>query len=175
MKLHQFALLLALGAACFSCGTSPDPVRDLAYAQDIDVAQASVPEPGLLCAGQLTEAQIDALVEAGYKSFLSLRGPDEKGVGEDGERAASHGATFVRFAIQGADGISEENARHLDSMLAELERPAVLYCGSSNRVGALLGARAYFVQGKSRQESLEFARSAGMTRLEGRLEELLGE
>ena len=50
----------------------------------------------------------------------------------------------------------------------------VLYCGSSNRVGALLALRAFHVQDMGAAESLELGKSTGVTGLESMLEEKLG-
>jgi protein tyrosine phosphatase (PTP) superfamily phosphohydrolase (DUF442 family) len=175
MKRLSLALVLILVPSLAACRGAGDPVEALSMANALEVSNASVPEPGLLCAGQVSQPQLGALAEKGYGTFLSLRAPGEEGTGWEEPYAASIGIRYVNLPIRGAADISEENARRLDALLEELDRPLVLYCGSSNRVGALLGARAYFVQKKSREESLELARAAGMTRLEARLRELLEE
>ena len=55
------------------------------------------------------------------------------------------------------------------------DEPTVLYCGSSNRVGALLALKAYWLDGADPEDALELGRAAGMTRLEGRVTELMSE
>ena len=96
---------------------------------------------GVLTAGQLSEEQMVALAGLGYESFVSLREADEGGSGWEEDFAAEKGIHFVRLPIAGADGIDEAHARKLDELMAAEARPMVLYCGSSNRVGALLVRR----------------------------------
>lgn len=170
MRPLRHALLGLLLAAC----NTSEPAVDLQLAQTLEIRNARSPEPGLLCAGQLTEPQIEALLDSGYRSFVTLRAPEEKGAEADAALLGQEGAHFTRLTIRGAEDINEQNARRLDTLLADLERPLVLYCGSSNRVGALYGARAFYVQGASPAEALEAGRRAGVTRLEGRLRELTG-
>ena len=48
---------------------------------ELGVANASIPMDGLLCAGQLTVEQMDALKALGFASFVSLRVATENGAG----------------------------------------------------------------------------------------------
>ena len=131
-------------------------------------------DPLLLTAGQLSEEQMVALAGLGYQSFVSLREADEGGSGWEEGFAAEKGLHFVRLPIAGADGIDEAHARQLDTLMEAEARPMVLYCGSSNRVGALLALRAFHVQDMGAAESLELGKSTGVTGLESMLEEKLG-
>lgn len=140
----------------------------------LGVPYASTPQPGMLCAGQISPEQLDALALAGFKNFISLRVAEERGAGWEEEHTAGRDLSFQRLPIAGADGISDENARALRAMLDATEGATVLYCGSSNRVGALLGLAAHSIDGKSKEEAREFARSAGMTGLEPVFDEVIG-
>lgn len=146
----------------------------LSYSTELGVKNPSVPEADLLCAGQLTEAQLTALHEMGYASFINLRADGESGTGWEAAHAATIGAAYHRLPIAGAADVNEESARALDALLAKAERPVVLYCGSSNRVGALYGLAAFYVDGEQPEAALVRARAAGVTRLEPRVKELLG-
>lgn len=190
---HSALALLVLFVACRSQSdadaskVSPqgaaDPMEAKAPAIEIDrleeasalgVFNAHLPEPGLLCSGQLDELQFAALSASGYKSFINLRTPGESGTGWEAEKAASLGVSYVNLPVAGAAGIDEAHARRLASALAEAERPVVLYCGSSNRVGALYGLSAFYTQDKSAEESLALAEAAGVKSLKPRLMQLLG-
>jgi len=142
--------------------------------EDIEVPNQSTAMEGVLTAGQLSEEQMVALAGLGYQSFVSLREADEGGSGWEEGFAAEKGLHFVRLPIAGADGIDEAHARQLDTLMEAEARPMVLYCGSSNRVGALLALRAFHVQDMGAAESLELGKSTGVTGLESMLEEKLG-
>jgi len=167
-----------VAASLLACST-PSATRaetraELEAVAELDIPYASVPVPGLLCAGQIDEAQFDALVRAGYRSFVNLRLSSEPGTGWEGARAGSLGVEYANLPIANAGEISEAKAHDLARLLDAVRGPTVLYCGSSNRVGALLGAKAFYVDGASPEEALELGRAAGVTRLESRLKELVG-
>ncbi|MFQ5537577.1 MAG: hypothetical protein ACE5GJ_09020 [Gemmatimonadota bacterium] len=151
-------------------------VSGLELARELEVYHANEPIPGVITAGQVTPEQFDALAKAGYKTFVSLRLPTERGAGWEEEHAPEVGVSFVRIPIGGPDDLTEEAARRLDRVLKEAEEEggAVVYCGSSNRVGALMALRARWVEGKSPEEALELGKKAGMTRLEPEVRRLLG-
>ena len=176
MKPIALALLSTASflAACQSAPEARDPAVIMTEAEALGITNARAPFPGVLTAGQLTETQLDALVEAGYGTFVNLRGPGETGTGWEAARAAELGATYVSIPISGAADVHDANARRLAEALATAEGPAVVYCKSSNRVGALFALEAHVVDGKEPEESLAIGYSAGLTRLEPRVRELLG-
>jgi protein tyrosine phosphatase (PTP) superfamily phosphohydrolase (DUF442 family) len=174
-------LLTCLLTACLvaSCAEEPKPItpsspQGTVTLEDIEVPNQSTAMEGVLTAGQLSEEQMVALAGLGYQSFVSLREADEGGSGWEEGFAAEKGLHFVRLPIAGADGIDEAHARQLDTLMEAEARPMVLYCGSSNRVGALLALRAFHVQDMGAAESLELGKSTGVTGLESMLEEKLG-
>ena len=140
----------------------------------LEVMNARLPMPQLLTAGQLSEAQLEGLAEAGFENFISLRLADEDGAGWEEAYAASQSVSFARLPVTGSDGLTLENVEELDRLLdAAGDAPTVLYCGSSNRVGALLALRAFWLDGASAEEALELGRAGGMTRLEPAVDALL--
>jgi uncharacterized protein (TIGR01244 family) len=134
------------------------------------------PEPGLATGGQITPEQMEALDAMGYEVFVSLRPVSEEGAGWEEEHAEAAGIRFVRIPIAGRDDLNRENAERLAEALAGSgpESPALVYCVSSNRVGALLALEQVWVDGADPDAALEFGRDAGMTRLEGAVTEILG-
>jgi uncharacterized protein (TIGR01244 family) len=147
----------------------------LEAAAALGVPNAHEPAPGLLTAGQITEAQLDGLARAGYTTFVSLRLSDEEGAGWEEAYASGHGVTFTRIPVAGAEGLTRENVEALDRVLdAAGNTPVVVYCGSANRAGALLALRARWLDGATPEEALAFGRAAGMTRLEPVVAQLLG-
>ena len=176
MRLFTCLLTVCLVASCAedSKPITPSSPNGTVTLEDIDVPNQSTAMEGVLTAGQLSEEQMVALAGLGYQSFVSLREADEGGSGWEEDFAAEKGIHFVRLPIAGADGIDEAHARKLDELMAAEARPMVLYCGSSNRVGALLALRAFHVQGQGPAECLELGTSTGVTGLEGMLAEKLG-
>jgi protein tyrosine phosphatase (PTP) superfamily phosphohydrolase (DUF442 family) len=176
MRLLNCLLTACLVASCSgeSKPITPSNPEGTVTLEDIDVPNQSTAMEGVLTAGQLSEEQMVALAGLGYESFVSLREADEGGSGWEEEFAAEKGIHFVRLPIAGADGIDEAHARKLDELMAAEARPMVLYCGSSNRVGALLALRAFHVQGEDPAACLELGKSTGVTGLEPMLAEKLG-
>jgi protein tyrosine phosphatase (PTP) superfamily phosphohydrolase (DUF442 family) len=150
----------------------PSPVLQSASA--LGIANAHEPLPGLLTAGQIDQAQFDGLAQAGFTTFVSLRLPDEEGAGWEEAYAKERGLSFTRLPIAGADGLTRANVEALDHILrATGASHTVLYCGSANRVGALLALRAGWLGGSTAQDALALGRAAGLTRLEADVARLL--
>jgi uncharacterized protein (TIGR01244 family) len=83
------------------------------------------------------------------------------------------GMDYVLFPI-GRDGITFESARNLDKLIADADGPVLVHCGSANRVGALL-ALSKSLDGADDESALEYGRQGGMTRLEGKVKDILKE
>ena len=174
LRLALLALFCGAGSCESAPELSPESRHEMARLADLQLNQPSVPEPGLLCMGQFNEAQMESLVRLGYRSFINLRLPAEPGSGWEADQAGSLGVTYANLPIANANSITEENARRFAHLLEGAQGPTVVYCASSNRVGALYGAKSFFVDGKSAEESLQLGRQTGLTRLEPRLRALLG-
>jgi len=187
MRFHPRIRFFALGAglaALAACSASDAPPTEdmvpeapatapveaapsLAVAQALELRNAREPVPNLITAGQPSQEQFDALVEAGYGTFISLRGSDEDGAGWEEARTQEGPTAFTRLPIVGEEGLSRTHVEELDRLLNEAEgAPTVLYCGSSNRVGALMALRAFWLGGASAEEAMALGGAAGMTRLE---------
>ncbi|MCP4204134.1 MAG: hypothetical protein GY769_19640 [bacterium] len=133
------------------------------------------PWPGIITAGQPSKEAFEALRDAGVRTVVNLRVPSERGTRDEPAWLEELGLEHVSIPVNGAAGLSEEVARELDRVLAAAERPVLVHCGSSNRVGAVFALRAFHVEGKSPEEALEIGLSAGVTKLEGKVREMLAE
>ena len=177
--------LIALAALAFAgCGGEPavqpavEPGAPLAAeAAAVDpaslVRNGMMPLEGVLTGGQPTDEELAALRDAGYQTVINLRMPDEKGTQDEPETVAALGMTYVSLPVDGAAGLTDENAAALAAALDQAARPVLLHCGSGNRVGALLALKAFKLDGASAEEALEIGRGAGLTRLERSVRELL--
>jgi protein tyrosine phosphatase (PTP) superfamily phosphohydrolase (DUF442 family) len=150
------------------------PVNALEAATAMGVFNAREPVPGLLTAGQLTESQMEALIQAGFTTFVSLRLPTEDGAGWEEAFAARRGVSFTRVPVDGRVGLTRANAEAVDLILeAAGDGKTALYCGSANRVGALLAMRALWLEGATPDQAMALGRAAGMTSLEPDVAKLL--
>jgi len=185
MRIPRFAptlvALLLLSQACSDAepretpgaapaAAEPAPVllgsSALEAAVALGVLNVHEPAPGLLTAGQITEAQMEALAAAGYQTFVSLRFPTEQGAGWEEAYAAERRVFFVRLPIAGAEDLTRANVEALDQILDAAGGPVVVYCGSANRVGALVALRARWMDGAPAEDALALGRAAGLTQLE---------
>lgn len=147
----------------------------LESAQAVGLRNAAMPSTVLLTAAQPSPEQLDALADGGFQHFISLRLPGEDGAGWEESHAAGVGLDFERLPISGTDALTRENVDALAELLdATGGEPTVLYCGSSNRVGALLALKAYWVDGASPEDAFALGQQAGMTSLAEPVGELLG-
>lgn len=181
-------LLLVLAAPGCSSADEPHPPTEgeapvalevratpsLSVATDLGVRNARMPMEGILTAGQPSEEQLDALRAAGFQNFISLRPTAEDGAGWEEAHAAAGSYDFQRLPISGGEDLTRENVEAFAAALEESgDGPTVLYCASSNRVGAMFALKAFWLDGASAEEALELGSSAGLTRLEGRVVELM--
>ncbi|MDH5589521.1 MAG: hypothetical protein OEZ65_06890 [Gemmatimonadota bacterium] len=146
----------------------------LESAQSMGVPNARMPVPGVLTAGQMSQAQFEGLVAAGYENFISLRVASESGAGWEEAFASGRDVAFTRLPVAGADGLTRESVEELARLMDEAGGPTVVYCGSSNRVGALMALKAHWVDGMPADEALAVGTRSGLAGLEPAVRQLLG-
>lgn len=165
-------LLATLLAVLAACGERT-PAEQVAR---LGVQNVSEPVPNLITAAQPDRDQVEALVGMGYEHFISLQLPGEPGAGWEESGVPAAGRTFVRIPVGGADDLTRENVALLARVLEEAGGdPTVLYCASSNRAGALLALKAFWVDGMSVEEALSLGRRAGMRALEPDVRRIMAE
>ena len=181
MRRGTVALITLAGLAVAGCRAEPAvetapaaaPGAPAAVDPAALVRNGRMPVEGVLTGGQPTDEQLAALRDAGFKTVINLRQPNEMGTRGEAETVAELGMTYVSLPVAGTSGLTEENAAALAALLEEADRPLLLHCGSGNRVGALLALKAFWLEGASAEEALEIGRDGGLTRLEGAVRELL--
>jgi protein tyrosine phosphatase (PTP) superfamily phosphohydrolase (DUF442 family) len=173
-SMKNLLALLSL-AALAACSSESGPLTKDQAVLTLGLTNGVLVEPGLVSAGQPSEAQMGRLPEVGYDTVISLRSATEKGSGWEEAKAAELGVDFVRIPVPAATGLTEENARKLDEALKQRgDGGAIVSCGSGNRVGGLLALRAHFCQGLPPEQALELGRKAGMTKSEPEVRKALG-
>jgi protein tyrosine phosphatase (PTP) superfamily phosphohydrolase (DUF442 family) len=147
----------------------------LEVATDLGVRNARMPMPGVVSAGQPTPEQLESMRAAGFENFISLRPTSEEGADWEEAHSGDGSYDFDRLPISGAGSLTRENVESFAALLeAAGDEPTVIYCASSNRVGAMLALKAHWVDGVEAEAALELGLQGGMTRLEAPVRELLG-
>lgn len=149
-----------------SCNSSAANAADLDSFGEIGVRKMTAPFDNVLCSGQPTEAQFDALQAAGVTKIVHLRLAKEKGTGWEEQHAAGSSIEFVRLPIAGKAGLTRPNVQRFAELMADAgEGHTLVSCGSSNRVGAMFALKARWHDGKSAAEAMAIGKSAGMKAL----------
>lgn len=166
MALSIFLIL----AACASPSDAPS-----ADAPHLPVPKHLHPFPGVLTGGQPSIKNLEVARHKGFRSVINLRVDGESGsLPTDKEAARALGMRYVSIPIAGAADYNIENAQRLADALEGTDRlPALVHCGSGNRVGALFAIKAFHLDGKGVEESIEIGKSAGLTKSEPAIRKIL--
>lgn len=168
-------LLVILGLTVFSVAASADEQQRIHL--DVDKLQNSEqlqPVDGITSTGQPDADDLALVAEAGYVAVVDLRGTDEDRGIDEAAVLERLGLTYISLPLSSPDAINFENAAKLEEILAGIEGPVLLHCGSGNRVGALLALR-HSQGGASDEDAVSYGRAAGMTGLEPVVRARLGE
>ena len=161
-------IALALPACAQELNGSPLKV-DLS---DVVEQGIAAPVDGITSAGQPDEAALQVFADSGYVAVIDLRTERENRGFQQAAVVEALGMEYVSLPVSGSEGINFENATALAELIAKYDEPVLVHCGSANRVGALL-ALDKARQGADSEEAIEYGKKAGMTRLEGRVREVL--
>ncbi len=133
----------------------------------------ATPVDGILSAGQPNEEALQVFADSGFVAVIDLRAEREnRGMEDEAAVVEGLGMKYISLPIDGAEAVNFENATSLSEVLAGFDEPVLVHCGSANRVGALL-ALGKVQDGADPEEAIAFGKSAGMTRLEQRVREVL--
>ncbi len=128
---------------------------------------------GTLFGGPPSDQDLNAIKQAGYTQVVSLRTASEPGAKEEPTAVKKRGLAFISIPVEGAEGLTETNAKALFLSL-KAQPKSVVHCGSGNRAGALMGLAARCAGGTIEQ-ALQVADHAGVTKLRPALEAKLRE
>lgn len=179
MPRNLFLLILMTVLSATACVESPSTETRLrtettlmADLETVVRVGNVVPVEGITTAGQPDAAALNIFAEQGYRTVIDIRTePEDRGM-DEAAVIADLGMGYIVFPIDKSEAINFDNARELGRLIEEAEGPVLVHCGSSNRVGALFALRKS-LDGADNETALEYGREAGMTRLEGRVKEIL--
>jgi uncharacterized protein (TIGR01244 family) len=141
------------------------PIHEVGIRSEVtDLPKYNYPLPRIMTAGQPTVEGLQFAAADGYRTVIDLRGPKEDRGFDEGAAVRELGMSYVSLPIEGADGVSFENATALDRMLAEIDGPVLIHCTTGNRAGALLALRAG-LHGADTGSAMTIGRNAGLTAL----------
>ena len=160
------------------------PVTAPAVGPASDAAQPSVSLPsgltvftsgqGLYVAGQPQAGDWQALAMSGVRTVVNLRTAAEMKARDERSEVDAAGMRYVNLPIDGAAGITADNARMLSIILDDADGPVLVHCASANRAGALLAVIAA-QRGMQAEPALKLGRASGMTSTEARARAVIGE
>lgn len=160
------------------------PVTAPAVGPASDAAQPSVSLPsgltvftsgqGLHVAGQPQAGDWQALAMSGVRTVVNLRTAAEMKARDERSEVDAAGMRYVNLPIDGAAGITADNARMLSSILDDADGPVLVHCASANRAGALLAVMAA-QRGMQAEPALKLGRASGMTSTEALARAVIGE
>ena len=145
-----------------------------AQAQPEEIRNRATPLENVTSAGQPDQSAWKGLAESGYTTVIDLRRPEEDRGFDERSSVEDSGMSYISLPVDGANGVTFENAELLDGLLAEIDGPVLIHCGSSNRVGALLALRES-LNGVDDEAAIALGREAGLRGLEATVLERLAE
>lgn len=142
--------------------------------RELDLPNHHQVSDSLIACGQPSEDQLRAARDAGVRTVVNLCPPGECGWDEQAV-AEGLGLIYVNIPVAGPGDVNEENANRLaDALASEEVEPAIVHCGSANRVGALFALKSHYRDGNPPEEALEEGRRHGLTKLEPHVRQILG-
>ena len=127
-----------------------------------------------ISSGQPDPVTLVLLKEAGYKAIIDMRRLSEDRGFNELAVVGDLGMDYYSLPVDGAGGVTFENAMRLDRILKTIDGPVFLHCKSGNRVGALLALRAS-IHGASDEDALDVGKKGGVTSHERAVRQRLAE
>jgi uncharacterized protein (TIGR01244 family) len=125
------------------------------------IPNARCPLPGVATAGQPQADHFRQVAEAGYRAVIDLRAPDEPRGFDEAAVVRAAGLRYENIPVSGTFGDAEVD-RFRAVLRDPANRPALVHCGSANRVGALLIPYLVLDEGRTTDEAVRLAREVGL-------------
>ncbi|NTS76493.1 hypothetical protein HR060_06380 [Catenovulum sp. SM1970] len=164
----MLSTLSGLPTMSFADNHSKTPSRPL----QLEAVNLHQPIPGVYSAGQLTQSDLTKLKHSDVKLIINLRPTSEANTYDESSFSNAIGIEYLNIPIASAADINFANADKLQQALEQAKGDVVVHCASGNRVGALFALNA-FKQGKTIEQSVAFGKTAGLTRLEPVVKQVL--
>jgi uncharacterized protein (TIGR01244 family) len=134
----------------------------------------AAPRQNRIASGSIDAADLGRLRAAGVRHVINLRTEEEARGFDEAQIASGLGIDYHSIPIKGAESLTPENVRKLDEALKQAgEELTLVYCASSNRVGALIALREAWIGGQSTEAAIAEGKRWGLKGLEGNVRTLL--
>ena len=117
---------------------------------------------GIFLAGQPKKEDFHLAKEQGIKTVINLRHKKEIADFDEKEVAETAGLTYIPLPWNGEDELTDAVFDQTRKLLSSAERPILLHCGSSNRVGAVWLPWRALDEGVDLETAVEEAKSIGL-------------
>ena len=131
------------------------------------------PADGIRSGGRISAADLPALDAAGVRHVIDLTPDDETPDFDEAATVRAAGMRYDNLPIRGAGDLTRENVVAFDRLIEGIDRPALVQCGSGNRVGALAALRAAWLDGADDEAAVAEGKRWGLRGLEGEVRERL--
>ncbi len=111
-----------------------------------------------------SKEQVENIYSLGVKTVIDLKRSDETSF-NDKEEFENFGIQYINFPISDLDKIKFADLETLRVILDNLKYPCLMYCMSSNRVGALMALYLCFICGHQKQRAISFGKKIGMKKV----------
>lgn len=125
------------------------------------LANESHPEPGLVAAGQVTPENLNQLAAAGFRTVIDLRTETEDRGFDEAAVVQAAGMKYINLPVN-AQTLGPDTFSRFFEMMEAVERPVLVHCASSNRVGAVYAAYLGARKAVAIEAALEKGRQAGL-------------
>jgi uncharacterized protein (TIGR01244 family) len=144
-------LVLTLGAGLAAGAGIPET---------LDAANYKRLSPSLAASGKPSKEALASLKEAGFRTAIDLRQPSE-GVPLAREAVEAQGLKFVSVPVS-PDTFTLGDVKKIEAVLKGQDAaPALLFCSSSNRVGAVIAILEYQM-GRTKEAAIAEGKKAGL-------------
>lgn len=123
---------------------------------------AFCPMAGVATAGQPRADHFRRLADAGCKAVIDLRHPDEPRGFDEAAAVRQAGLRYENIPVTPPSAGDAELDRFRSVLRNPANRPALVHCGSANRVGALLIPYLVLDEGRTTDEALRLAQEVGL-------------
>jgi len=117
---------------------------------------------GIFLASQPGEGAFTALKEKGVKTVINLRKPGEEVDFDEAKALEELGLAYVALPWNGPEEMTDELIDESRRLLRDAEKPLVLHCASSNRVGGLWIPYRVLDEGIPLDQAVAEAKQAGL-------------
>lgn len=166
------SIVIAIALCAGACATDPH-ARRASTAATPSISNLARPAQDVFTGGQLQRADLEWLRANGVRQVIDLTEDAETPDFDEATRVRALGIQYDNLPIRGAEGLTVENVRLFDALLRAADRPVLVHCSSSNRVGAMTALRSAWIDGADPESAIAAGKRWGLKGLEPAVREKL--